>query len=132
MTEFDLLKSNLSQYGQEHLVKFWSTLNEQERKQLTDDINRINFEAVIKDFKRITTNSHQDKLTVQDAIKPVPESLSGGYNKTSENLLKCYEQDGLCLISAGKVGVLVLAGGQGTRLGVTYPKGNLLFLILSF
>ena len=43
--------------------------------------------------------------------------------RSSEGELKRYYQTSMDSISNNEFGVLLLAGGQGTRLGVPYPKG---------
>lgn len=127
MSDISPLKSTLASYGQEHLVQFWGSLTDVEKVQLMDDIDSINFESVIADFKKVTSELKTDGK-IDDHIKPVPNSLFGDINETPRETLKKYEDDGLKLIADSKLAVLVLAGGQGTRLGVSYPKGNYLVI----
>ena len=50
-------------------------------------------------------------------MEPIEDDLCGSVNKSSEADLESYREKALNEISQGHVGVLLLAGGQGTRLG---------------
>ncbi|KAG7789368.1 hypothetical protein KL910_002084 [Ogataea haglerorum] len=72
---------------------------------------------------------------VQDAIKysssvsksrrfsPLPAQACASTLDSSSETLKEWSDIGLDLIAKGKVGVILMAGGQGSRLGSTAPKG---------
>lgn len=120
MRNYGDLQEKLAIHGQEHLLHFWNDLSEDEQKHLVADIEEINLEEVCSFFKRANTQESGEKL--DDRLQPVPESQYMSINRTSAEKLKIYENEGLKQISAGHVGVLLMAGGQGTRLGFSHPK----------
>merc|ERR1719210_1253537 len=56
-------------------------------------------------------------------MEPISEDLCASVVNASPEKKKLYQETALREVSEGHVGVLLLAGGQGTRLGVPYPKG---------
>ena len=49
------LKNTLNQYGQEHLLEHWDGLSEDEKQDLYQDLNSIDYEEMTSIFKRATT-----------------------------------------------------------------------------
>lgn len=119
------LRERLQTYGQEHLLNFWDELSNDERKLLVEDIQELNLEEVQSFFKRATHSLSAPKNgeKLDDRLEPIPESKYMSISRTSEEKLQMYHREGLTHISEGKVGVLLMAGGQGTRLGFAHPKG---------
>lgn len=119
--DISTLTQELKQYNQDHLLEHWDTLTDDEKKQLYQDIKSINFAKVCGIFKKST----QTNEAVLDGklLDPLSDEVVEGVTKCSPDKLEAYRQTGLKLISQGKVASLLLAGGQGTRLGVKYPKG---------
>uniref|UniRef100_A0A0A9ZAE6 UDP-N-acetylglucosamine diphosphorylase n=3 Tax=Lygus hesperus TaxID=30085 RepID=A0A0A9ZAE6_LYGHE len=123
MNSIEDCRSHLQKFGQEHLLQFWDQLSEDDRDELLHDLKDINLEEVISYFKTATESLKDNEEKLDDRLKPIPNNLYGAVSRTSPELLATYEDEGLKQISEGKVGVLLMAGGQGTRLGSTDPKG---------
>lgn len=123
MSDVNKIKNILAEFGQEHLLQFWDKLNNTEKLELANDLNEINIGEVTSYFKRAIHTLNEDQVKLDDRMMPIPNHLYGAVSRTPQELLLMYEKEGLIQVSEGRVGVLLMAGGQGTRLGSTLPKG---------
>ena len=121
MIEKQQLESFLKPYGQEHLVKFWDELTMEKKQQLLAEIEEINFEEVVGNFKKVKLDMGISQQKVDSMIEPVASEAKGSLENSDQ--IENYERQGLKSIAKNEVAVLLLASGQGTRLGVSYPKG---------
>ena len=106
----------LKKYGQEHLLNHYDSLDEKKKQKLLEQIGNIDFELVnnlYNSTKEQKTNSH-DEITPIDYLDKF--KLNDQY--------KYYEAIGKKAIKEGKLAAVTMAGGQGTRLGHSGPKGT--------
>jgi UDP-N-acetylglucosamine/UDP-N-acetylgalactosamine diphosphorylase len=109
----------LRRHGQEHLLGFWDHLDSEQRQSLARQIRGIDFPLVQKLFSRSQDQSNFRDLAAR-ARPPAAFRLSGLKNRFS---LAEARSRGSQALAAGQVGTILVAGGQGTRLGFDHPKG---------
>lgn len=118
------LRKKLAEYGQDHLLKFWDELTDEDRNQLENEIEELDLREVTAVFKKAVESSrHIANNKLDDKVRPIDEEKIASIKTSTKEELKMYEELGLKEVTEGRIAVLLLAGGQGTRLGVTYPKG---------
>jgi len=121
--EVGKLREELSKFGQEHLLDHWDTITEQERRELYNEIKALDLTELTEYFNRTVGEMANAGQKLDDRMEPLDESQCGAVIKSTDEDLLHYENLSFKEIAAGNVGILLLAGGQGTRLGVSYPKG---------
>ena len=108
--------------GQGHLFKFWSSLSPSEQSSLLDQLDSIDIKRVNRiHAKALEVEKATNEGTTSEIIEPLPEGASSSTNDPDAE--SQWKQLGLRKIAEGEVGVLLMAGGQGTRLGSSAPKG---------
>jgi len=125
MTPPPSLASTLAHHGQSHLLDHVDTLSPEARKAYEAELEKLDLAEVCGFYQRTTEapKAPTDEAPLDDRMTPVPASLHGAVTRTPLDVIRGYERTGLEAVATGKVAVLLLAGGQGTRLGVAYPKG---------
>ena len=107
----------LKEYGQEHILKNYEKLSEENKGKLLEQILSIDL-AQIKDLYESTKKQIS---FANDKIEPIDYVDK---STLSEEEKKKYDSLGEAEIKSGKYAVVTMAGGQGTRLGHSGPKGT--------
>ena len=110
-------KTRLADNGQEQVLRFWDQLDDAAKDKLLAQIDTIDF-ASVKVMQNLLENKDE---TVAD-VEFEPASVIDFNEEERTEAVEVGEK----LLCTGKVGALLVAGGQGTRLGFNGPKGSFL------
>ena len=105
-------REKLEKYGQEHVLKYYDELSEDEKEALLAQIDAT-------DMSILESCKHREELSKKGAITPLAAMQLPEIEANRES----FTATGIEAIKNGKVGAVLLAGGMGTRLGSDNPKG---------
>lgn len=115
---YDEMVGRLAQFNQDHLLAFWSELDDGQRESLLAQLSSVDFPLMQALFAEVETST--DWAAMAAAAESPPGIRLAGSNAISEPEARAAGEDAL---RGGKVGVVLVAGGQGSRLGFPHPKG---------
>lgn len=107
----------LEKYEQIHLIDFYDELDENAKEDLIKQIKETNLGFLNK----LYLNSFKNDIIDSKRISPI--RYSSKFDMPKEDREK-YIQIGENIIKQGKLAVITLAGGMGSRLGFKGPKGS--------
>ncbi|CEL06756.1 Putative Nucleotide-diphospho-sugar transferase [Aspergillus calidoustus] len=120
--EVQELKQKYEQSGQSQVFAFFHDLSQTEKAQLFHQLS--NFDPTrINELADKALNPPKTEETAAVSLEPLPEVATASILDSDPKEIQRFYDEGLDLVSENQVAVVLLAGGQGTRLGSSQPKG---------
>jgi len=116
MSEIAALRARFAEFGQEHVFRFWPELSAAGRERLARQAAGIDLPALAR------LHASPQAASPHTRLEPVSvERLVDRANDAAGT--RAARERGEATLAAGRVAALVVAGGQGSRLGFDGPKG---------
>lgn len=116
--KFKKFKLAVAQFGQEQLLDAYNMLEKtQEKEDFLD-------ESLTIDYNQVKTLYEESKKIQGSTVAKIEPINYIDKSKMTKEEYTEYENIGIQEIKAGKLAVVTMAGGQGTRLGHSGPKGT--------
>lgn len=122
--EIDELKQKYESAGQGQVFAFLDDLKTDEKARLFHQLSTFNPERIneLAD-KALNPSKKEEHVAAETKLEPLPESATASILDSDKADLQRWYDTGLDLVANNKVAVVLMAGGQGTRLGSSAPKG---------
>lgn len=114
----DSIRKQYAEFGQEHVFRFWDALDPAARAALLDQASRID----LGELRRVHEATRALAAPGARRLEPAPIERLPEHGGSAERRREAKAR-GEELLRAGRVAAMVVAGGQGTRLGFDGPKG---------
>ncbi len=112
------LYDSLRQFGQTHLLQYWDELSSSEQLRFEQQLREVDFALMRRLFEHGGSSESPVELAARAVAPPA-------FRLHATNSIDAAEAriEGAKALRAGRVGTVLVAGGQGTRLGFDHPKG---------
>ncbi|XP_005815932.1 UDP-N-acetylhexosamine pyrophosphorylase-like protein 1 [Xiphophorus maculatus] len=127
MPSLQQIRTALDGSGQAHVLRFWPELGSEQQEEFLRELAQLDLPRLEEHCRAAAeaaaAASCAPDRDLEPNLEPVPPESMGSVRTSDPDCLAGWEREGFLQISRSRVAVLLLAGGQGTRLGVRYPKG---------
>ena len=115
--QYEKIKEKLIKYNQEQLLVNYENMNNEDKEKLLKEIDNIDFNLM----KNLYKNAQKELDFKDEKIESIDCTEKDRMPKEEKEK---YDKIGTDKIKSGKLAVVTMAGGQGTRLGHSGPKGT--------
>lgn len=122
--DYETLFGQFRQYGQEHVLRWWPELTDPQRRSLSDQLAAVDLPLMERLWRERDSAAAGDSSADRALRATAPRDLIRvATDERARSNATLARKVGEELLHSGKVGVILVAGGEGTRLGFPHPKG---------
>ncbi|KAL9588454.1 MAG: hypothetical protein Q9203_002741 [Teloschistes exilis] len=121
--EFEELKGKYVKAGQDQVFAFYEELSVAEKAGLFERLKSFDPDHINELADKALNPPKTSDEEREAKLEPLPEDATASILDSKDEDIQSWYTSGLELVSKGQVAVVLMAGGQGTRLGSSAPKG---------